>query len=366
MKKVGRNDLCPCGSGKKYKICCGKSNVISLELLLDNELSKLQADIINYSLDMHGEEMSDFLADRLEELVIPEDALEMVHFFTVSWFITSINVNDKTILEEYIDHNRSKWTRQRVKDILLSWKHGKPTVAIIQSQDENQLLTLNDLFTDEIYKVKVLDQDHNVETGGIAIGIILPAGEHSIFFPSFIDLPASLTEPLKEAVIQLFEESDETDPIDYLSLYYPEVLHLFMFGPEPNIEDLDWMSPKHFEVAQEFKEYIEDFHDEVIIKLGVHLWYQYCSRKNPKIIKTSVYAAALIYLVDRFIPFGEYVTQNQLAKEFNISSSSLSARYRDMEKVLKEEIEDLEKKLDQIENDIVEDGFFEDDEASVK
>lgn len=24
-KKVGRNDPCPCGSGKKYKFCCGKS-----------------------------------------------------------------------------------------------------------------------------------------------------------------------------------------------------------------------------------------------------------------------------------------------------------------------------------------------------
>ena len=23
-KKPGRNDLCPCGSGKKYKQCCGK------------------------------------------------------------------------------------------------------------------------------------------------------------------------------------------------------------------------------------------------------------------------------------------------------------------------------------------------------
>jgi preprotein translocase subunit SecA len=24
-KKIGRNDLCPCGSGKKYKNCCGKN-----------------------------------------------------------------------------------------------------------------------------------------------------------------------------------------------------------------------------------------------------------------------------------------------------------------------------------------------------
>ena len=25
-KKIGRNDPCPCGSGKKYKFCCGKNN----------------------------------------------------------------------------------------------------------------------------------------------------------------------------------------------------------------------------------------------------------------------------------------------------------------------------------------------------
>ena len=23
-KKIGRNELCPCGSGKKYKKCCGR------------------------------------------------------------------------------------------------------------------------------------------------------------------------------------------------------------------------------------------------------------------------------------------------------------------------------------------------------
>ncbi|KAB5148749.1 hypothetical protein GAC40_28460, partial [Bacteroides thetaiotaomicron] len=24
--KIGRNDPCPCGSGKKYKKCCGRDN----------------------------------------------------------------------------------------------------------------------------------------------------------------------------------------------------------------------------------------------------------------------------------------------------------------------------------------------------
>lgn len=25
-RKIGRNDPCPCGSGKKYKNCCGKKS----------------------------------------------------------------------------------------------------------------------------------------------------------------------------------------------------------------------------------------------------------------------------------------------------------------------------------------------------
>ena len=24
VSKIGRNEACPCGSGKKYKMCCGK------------------------------------------------------------------------------------------------------------------------------------------------------------------------------------------------------------------------------------------------------------------------------------------------------------------------------------------------------
>jgi len=27
QKKIGRNDPCPCGSGKKYKKCCGRGLV---------------------------------------------------------------------------------------------------------------------------------------------------------------------------------------------------------------------------------------------------------------------------------------------------------------------------------------------------
>lgn len=35
MTKVSRNDLCPCGSGKKYKKCCdGKSGLLKRKVSL--------------------------------------------------------------------------------------------------------------------------------------------------------------------------------------------------------------------------------------------------------------------------------------------------------------------------------------------
>lgn len=344
MKKIGRNDLCPCGSGKKYKNCCGKSNVITMESLIEKELMNVQVDLLKFALENYEEEVNEFIADWIEDLDIPEEALEMFYLFTLVWAITNFEIYGKTILEHFIDKKGSKWNRPRIRNILPTWSQAKPSVAIIEEQDENQLLTLVDIFTNEIKKVKVLE-DHPVETGGIVVGILLPAGEIFIFFTSFIDLPAGLTEKVKKGVYQLFEKSDEGNPNEFLSTFYPEILHFFIFGPNPAAEDLEWLSPKHLEVAQEFQDYMEDIYDEVIIKLGVYLWHQYCLKKNPKVMKPSVYVATLRYLIDQFIPYGEWVTQNELAEEFGISSSSLSAKYRDMEKVLKEELDELEEKL---------------------
>src|SRR5262245_13853735 len=36
MSKIGRNDPCPCGSGKKYKRCCYRSAIVSRQLTPHN------------------------------------------------------------------------------------------------------------------------------------------------------------------------------------------------------------------------------------------------------------------------------------------------------------------------------------------
>lgn len=66
-KKVGRNDPCPCGSGKKYKSCCGQqgtkkkfqASVISggtaLGKTLEGRAAKISTNFFSKPQPMQGE-----------------------------------------------------------------------------------------------------------------------------------------------------------------------------------------------------------------------------------------------------------------------------------------------------------------------
>ena len=49
--KFGRNNKCPCGSGKKFKVCCGKSGTPIRQLNLKDgviQAPKTYRDLISY------------------------------------------------------------------------------------------------------------------------------------------------------------------------------------------------------------------------------------------------------------------------------------------------------------------------------
>ncbi|WP_078429852.1 tetratricopeptide repeat protein [Alkalihalobacterium alkalinitrilicum] len=82
----------------------------------------------------------------------------------------------------------------------------------------------------------------------------------------------------------------------------------------------------------------------------------------------------MIYLLDKLVPFGNMLTQTELAEEFKISSSSVSTKYKELENVLWEDIMELQQNLlDFDREDLVDEdemfeqgGIFEDDFLSSK
>ncbi|MCH6266563.1 YecA family protein, partial [Neobacillus citreus] len=59
MEKPSRNEPCPCGSGKKYKKCCGASEAVSITHLLESEADELQKQMIHFAFNYFGSEIED-------------------------------------------------------------------------------------------------------------------------------------------------------------------------------------------------------------------------------------------------------------------------------------------------------------------
>ncbi|MCL2322252.1 MAG: SEC-C domain-containing protein [Oscillospiraceae bacterium] len=100
--KISRNELCPCGSGKKYKNCCmDKENEIKKEVLEDNKVSKasigsmLQAVAALHSLELeHNPYIKEYKRLRSLHREVLGDMLEYFSEGKFKLEVTSIqNIN---------------------------------------------------------------------------------------------------------------------------------------------------------------------------------------------------------------------------------------------------------------------------------
>lgn len=359
MKVIGRNDQCICGSGKKYKKCCGRSTVVSIDQVVENELNDIQHDMFQYAFHLYEEFLDDVLdeyADIFDEL--PDDVHDLFSFFSRVWVISSIPADEKTILEEYVDIYGPKCSRPRTRDLLQTWKTARPSAYTVTEVDERRTyMTVRDIFTENEHHVRIYETETGVQAGYFVFGTLLPAGANSIFFPTFLELPTEVAGDMRKMILNLFEQSGETNPVDFMTQEFINVFMVFMFGESAvTAEDYDWKMPKQQEVAEMFqvrmKEY--DFEEE-IIGIGLSMWHKYCEQKNPRIIKTGIYEAALVYMVEQVYPYEGVSTQEELAEEYDVSPGSISAKFKELEKVLYEEIVKYKALVDA---DEFEDDFF--------
>ena len=112
MSKPGRNEPCPCGSGKKYKKCCLIENYIvsgredSIRELLVQELIAFFEKNFKHKLeDAHFIFWDDFIPEKHLEGI----SLDIAYQNFLEWIVFDYRIdddNDKTIIDLYIDSNK--------------------------------------------------------------------------------------------------------------------------------------------------------------------------------------------------------------------------------------------------------------------
>ncbi|CAH2716860.1 hypothetical protein BACCIP111895_04048 [Neobacillus rhizosphaerae] len=343
MEKINRNDLCPCGSGKKYKKCCGVSEAISITQIIENEIDELQKQILQFAYFHFGNEIQEDFED-LEEFIDIEheqerEFYELIHAI---WFTLFEELDDgERIIEKYIVAEAGKIKRPKLRQILQLWTDAR-VIAGKVIRAENNKLTVEDGLTSEQIDTIVANVTVTIEEGSFFIGIMVPYEQNYLFFPSPFDLPDLKPEHAFSYIKDSSLDADYETPQEYLTDFFMEVLsELPMVGGLLEIEEMDWPEPIYKEVADIVKAKLQSELPPPIVDTGIILWFNFCEKKKKRIQNPNLYAAALHYLLSTIVPLGEMVTQKDLALAYGVSSGGVSSIVSEMESVLSQEIAEL-------------------------
>jgi len=340
--KVSRNEPCPCGSGKKYKKCCGLQKIVSITSIIEKEVMDLQVQLIQYATREYELEIDQDFDSVSDELMI-EDEEEMEHYLFVHlvWFALFEHVdNGATILQRFINEKSIMIQRSKVKEILQSWTEPRPIAGKLLSIDENYM-TVQDTLTKESFSIKLLEPAES-EQGSFVFGFLVPFANEWILFPTIFDLEGEEDGKDEQYLIERFEASEYENAIEFLSDEFLFIMNEMPFAAiEYGSKDFKWRTAFHKEVAELYERGMEKLEAPmIVVASGVILWYKYCEQGLRLTKRAETYAAAIHYLNMTANPLNK-LTKKEVALQYGISPSTLSAAIKELEEDLQEEINKL-------------------------
>ena len=343
MEKINRNEPCPCGSGKKYKKCCGATDAISITEVLEHEIDELQKQFLLFAYYHFGHEMAeDFEVVEASLEIMDNEEQEFYEMIHSIWFSLFEELDDGgTIMGKFIQVEAGKIKRPKLKHILQTWTSARTIAGTVIAVDENKL-TIEDGFTSEHLEAINLTEPLQVDEGSFMVGILLPFEQQYVFFPGPLELP-DLNPDLAISYIEDSSlDADYDSPQEYLTDFFVEVVsELPMAGGLLEIDEIDWPAPIYKEVADLFKEQLEIHLPPHVLDMGLILWYSFCKKKQKRIQNPNIYAAALHYLLSTLTPLDQAMTQKELAQQYGVSARSISSVVSELAFELEEDIGEL-------------------------
>ncbi|MBP2242010.1 uncharacterized protein YecA (UPF0149 family) [Cytobacillus eiseniae] len=358
--KVSRNAPCPCGSGKKYKKCCGSKDAVSITDVIDKEIVELQKEARAFAFQRYEFEMRmdfDDLLDVLEEA--SEEDVNFYEFLHPFWYLVFEPLEgEETIMQKFIAQKLRKISRLRVKDVLASWKKGFAVAGVVRESNGSSLL-LEDALTGKQYPIILFDHSQGFEEGVFAFAILHRYEDKFTAFPTLFDLSIEYTADYEAFIQNEFMNSGYDNPEEFLEEMFLELMHdTPKAGLSLNLQEVEWPNNGAKQVAERFEKDMKAAGElGWVINLGILLWMEYCEQTNKKIQKPENYAAALRYLVSTLAPVNEELTQKQLGEMYGLSANRVSSYYSEIYYVVEDQIDHMLELEHQINSPVLEAEF---------
>ncbi|WP_432360945.1 YecA family protein [Sporosarcina sp. UB5] len=194
---IGRNDPCPCGSGKKYKKCCQSKNAVTIETVQKDELER----VLQTFYDEYPErkDIPDYLklANEWKQTLNVHLPEEMIEAIVLDEFFFNYRPD---IWSGYLDKQKKKLLRPSVLQVVETWQHPRPFIGEVVEVDDTYM-TVQMIFKDETIKLR-RESDKPVPVGVHLFCFILPdetGDEHNnLAVSSLIFFPTDHTNTIQE------------------------------------------------------------------------------------------------------------------------------------------------------------------------
>ncbi len=320
---VGRNDPCPCGSGKKYKKCCESKETFTIEEVQSEELERvLQSFYEGYpeKSDLH-----EFLAlvKKWNEPVQKYLGEEMVEAIVMDEFFFH---HKPDIWKNYLEKQRKRIIRPSVVKVLDTWFNPRIFIGEVVAVDDEYMSVKNIMDFETISLRR--ESEKPVPVGVHIYCFILPDGSskdsHYLAVSSLIFFPTDH----KEVFGQFVQQFDSQQEQSVTSFFKENGIAFWKLLGEDGYDGSEFTNFEAgvLQVAIDFL----DKNDRESEKL-LEIIEDYLVEQQPNARKEVAIAAGAIRFGQEnslFKPLD--MTIKEIAEWFEVSTSSLNKYYNDL------------------------------------
>lgn len=331
-----RNSLCPCGSGKKYKKCCGLKNAVPKEKVVEEELHT----VLQKYFENPMESISDI--DELEcyerewhqklKRVMSRD---MIQELVLKYFLF---IARRDLWKRYLLKIQNRQIRSVAKDVLVTWQNsfvlfGTVTMVDVDSFEVTEVLG-HDAYT--LAREKTIA----VQEGELVFGIVLSdrrAFDDGVFLLSVQTISTEVSVTIRELIVTMAKDSEQTTSYDFFKAHMLDIYSIIYSSEYSDDDFFGERINEHEEVLLIVK---EELQSRKVSQENIHavkmFGEAYLVKEMPNFRKPAVVAAAIVTAAVEFgiLPIFTGMSKKELAEIFGVSVTAMMNHVRTLEDVL--------------------------------
>ena len=338
---IGRNDLCPCGSGKKYKKCClqknqqiefTKNRVLYAKGLYENVENK----IYKYSKELSFNDRAK-CADKF--YVSKEYNSKIDKLYNEYFFNDYRDNNNKTIIEKFADKNKLTLNKKQ-KSILSSILKSKISIFKIEDIGKTKII-MRDYFNDNKISVQDIETCKNLNVGDNIICRLVNIQFINILPYGYIKVSSQNIKVILKNIKKLYELNikDFKNMERFLThnsdIIYKFAQQIILNDESYVIDELEESETKQKVKSNEnTKSYtnicdiLKNNIEEPYLQKGLDLWKKFIQANKSIKGNENGWAAAVEYYIKK--DAGETITQVQISEKYKVSASTVGKRYKEL------------------------------------